>query len=274
MIRIAYLLLSGFVVIALYQSISGRGVFVEGDNMGTAVPAAAKALVPLFLVSLVIINALAVTSITTERDGRCLDLLLVTDISPREFIFGKLGGVFWVTKEMVLLPILLCVGLWAIGGLSLENLLYLLGGLLVMDAFVAALGLHCAMAYANSRNAISISLGIVFFLFLGVATCILMMISFRGSFQAQLAPFFAFILGGGVGLYVALGVRNPSAAIGFASLLVPFFTFYAVVSFLLYKPGFSFLAIASAYGFSTAAILIPALHEFDFAMGRTTAGED
>ncbi len=47
-----------------------------------------------FLVSLVLVNALAVTSITNERDGQALDLLLVTDLSPNEFMFGKLGGVF------------------------------------------------------------------------------------------------------------------------------------------------------------------------------------
>ena len=78
-------------------------------------------------------------------------------------------------------------------------------GLLVMDLFVAMLGIHCGMTYANSRVAIGVSLGTVFFLFLGITICILMMISFSGSFHVQLAPFLAFILGGGVGLYVSLG---------------------------------------------------------------------
>ena len=61
-------------------------------------------LVPLFLLSLVLVNAQAVTSMTSERDARALDLLLVTDLSPKEIVFGKLGGVFYNTKEMVLLP--------------------------------------------------------------------------------------------------------------------------------------------------------------------------
>ncbi|NIL96723.1 MAG: hypothetical protein GTO62_06180, partial [Planctomycetales bacterium] len=52
---------------------------------------------PLMVLSLVMINALGVTSITNERDGRALDLLLVTDLSPREFLFGKLAGVLYVT---------------------------------------------------------------------------------------------------------------------------------------------------------------------------------
>jgi len=100
------------------------------------------------------------------------------------------------------------------------------------------------------------------------------MISFSGSFQIQLAPFLAFILGGGVGLYVTLGARNPSAAIGTASLIVPFATFYAIVSFVKGYPLAVFLVTAAAYSFTTAAMLIPALYEFDFAMGRTTAAEE
>lgn len=70
---------------------------------------------PLFVLSLVLINALAVSSITTERDLGALDLLLVTDVTPQEFIFGKLGGVFYVAKEIVLLPLLLCGYLWWVG---------------------------------------------------------------------------------------------------------------------------------------------------------------
>src|SRR5690606_9536723 len=151
---------------------------------------------------------LGVTSITTERDAKAIDLLLVTDLRPKEFIFGKLGGVCWVAKEMILAPIVLGVILRISGGMTLENLIYLVGTLLVMDIFAAMLGIHCGMHYANSRSAIGVSLGTVFFLFLGVATCIVMMISFAGSFEIQLAPFLAFILGGSVGLYVALGIRN------------------------------------------------------------------
>jgi ABC-type transport system involved in multi-copper enzyme maturation permease subunit len=236
-------------------------------------PLGSAPLMPLMFVSLVMINALAVTSVSGERDGGALDLLLATDLTPKEFVFGKLAGVLWVAKEMVLLPILLCVYLWWRGGITLENLVYLIGGLSVMVIFVAMLGLHCGMIYANSRTSIGVSLGTVFFLFLGVVTTLLLMISFSASFQVQLAPFLAFILGGGVGLYVALGIRNPSPAIGAAALVVPFATFYAIVSFRLDMPLAVFLVMSAAYGFTTAAMLIPAVYEFDVAMGRTTGNE-
>jgi len=274
-IRVVYVLMALVVAAALYSAVSSGAVQRQGDELSTLVPAGAKPLGPLYLVSLVIVNALAVTSITNERDGRALDLLLVTDLSPREFVFGKLGGVMWVTKEMILLPVLLTCYLSFSGGLSLENLFYVVGGLAVMNIFVAMLGVHCGMIYANSRTAIGVSLGTVFFLFLGVVTCIVMMISFSGSFQTQLAPFLAFILGGGIGLYVTLGARNPSTAIAIASLMLPFATFYAITSFLLGYNLPVFLVTVVVYGFTTAAMLMPAIGDFDIATAaRSKVADD
>lgn len=273
-IRFAYLVLFAFAALGLHWSLTSETV-AGGNELATIVPAPAKPLTPFFLVSMVIVNALAVTSITNERDGRSLDILLVTDLSPHEFVFGKLGGVMWVTREMIALPLLLCLYLWWQGGVTLENLTYVVGSLAVLYVFVATLGIHCGMTYANSRTAIGVSLGTVFFLFLGVVTCILMMISFSGSFQTQLYPFAALILGGGVGLFVALGARNPSAAIIAASLFLPFATFYAIVSFVLGYTLPVFLVIGAVYGFTTAAMLVPALGEFNIAMGRArTAAEE
>ena len=273
-IRLAYGLLFALALVASYWVMQNEAALQTTTGLGSVVHASARPLVPFFVLSLVIINALAVTSVTNERDGRSLDLLLVTDLSPREFLVGKMGGVFWNTREMVLLPLALCLYVWWNGRLATENLCYVVGGLLVMNLFVATLGIHCGMAYANSRTAIGVSLGTVFFLFLGVLTCILMMISFSGSFQIQLAPFLAFILGGGIGLFVSLGARNPSAAIGTASLLLPFATFYAIVSFLMDQTLGVFLVTALTYGFTTAAMLVPALSEFDFAMGRSSTQEE
>jgi hypothetical protein len=129
------------------------------------------------------------------------------------------------------------------------------------------------MTYGNSGAAVATSLGTVFFLFVGVAVCMRMMVAFSGSFQAQFLPFFAFMVFGGVGLYMVLGVRNPSTAIGVASFACPFATFYAITSYLLDAPLAVFLATVAAYGFATAAMLVPAVSEFDVATGRTTAEE-
>jgi ABC-type transport system involved in multi-copper enzyme maturation permease subunit len=253
----------------LFQSLQSGELLGRSMLSDELLPSGARILAPLFLVSLVIINALAVNSITNERDGQALDLLLVTEISPWEFLFGKLVGVMYVAKEMVLLPLLLCLYVLTQGGLSLENFIFILVGWIVMTLFVSTLGIHCGMIYSQSRSAISVSLGTVFFLFLGIVTCMLIMISFRGSFGRQLAPFLLIILGGGTGLYLALGQRNPSPALALASFALPFLTFFAMTSYVLRNQELTVVSvITAAYGFATAAMLIPALSEFDFATGR------
>lgn len=233
----------------------------------------AAVLVPFFLLSLILVNTQAVTALTTERDAGTLDLILVSQVTPKEFIFGKLLGTLYNVKEVVLLPLLLCGYLYWQGRISAENCFYLIVGLAVLYAFAAMLGLHAGLTYGNSRNAIAASLGTVFFLFIGVAVCMRVMLAFSGSFQAQLHPFLAFMIGGGAGLYLALGARNPSNAIALASFACPLATFYALTSVFLGQTHLAFLALAAAYGFATAAMLIPAVDEFDLATGRTTLDE-
>ncbi len=268
LVRIAYL---GLCVLAAAMLAGTSGAATDPARLHSLIPADAQPLIPLMAVSLVLANALAVTSLTTERDGRALDLLLVSDLTPQEFLFGKLGGVLYNTKEMICIPLLLCGALWFDSRLTGEHLGYVVGGFLVMHLFVATLGIHMGMTYSNSRTAIGVSLGTVLFLFLGVATCMRMMIAFSGSFQVQLQPFLACMLGGGIALYYALGHRNPSTAIGLASFLAPAATFHAITSFVIGKPGTVFLVTTATYGFATAAMLVPALYEFDVATGRTTA---
>ncbi|OHB82742.1 MAG: hypothetical protein A2V98_16220 [Planctomycetes bacterium RBG_16_64_12] len=263
-VRLAYLVLFALSAASLYWMVESGSFAPKGGG--------AMALAALFLLSLVLVNAQAVTSLTSERDGRALDLLLVSDLTPKEFVYGKLGGAFYNTKEMIVLPMSLCAYLWYAGAVGLEDLVYLLVGSGVLYGFVAMLGVHAGMAYDNSRSAIGTSLGTVFFLFLGVATCMRIMLAFSGQFEVQL-PFLGLIVFGGAGLYLALGVRNPSTAIGLASFACPLVTFYAITSFFMNQNHLAFVAMVVAYGFTTIAMLIPAIDEFDVATGRTTIGE-
>ncbi|MCS7238637.1 MAG: ABC transporter permease [Thermoguttaceae bacterium] len=263
-LRLGYVLI--FAAIALLVHAMLRAGVLAAEGLG------GLALAALFLLSLVLVNAQAVSSLISERDGRTLDLLLVTDITPREFVFGKMFGTFFNSKEMILLPLALCVYLWWQGALVGLELFYLLVGLCVLFVFAAMLGLHVGMIYESSRHAIAVSLGTIFFLFVGVATCIWMMVAFSGRFEAQL-PFLGLIVFGGAALYLALGVRNPSTALGIASFACPLMTFYAITSFFLQQPHLVFVTIVGGYGFATAAMLIPAIDEFDVATGRTTVEE-
>ncbi len=275
MIRLAYIALFSMAVLGVYWSVSSGAALQRSRLTDELIPVSARILIPFFAVSFVMINALAVNAITNERDGQALDLLLATQITPVQFLLGKLLGVLYVTKEMVLLPIALTAYLWWQGGLTTENFGFTVGGLLVMNIFSAMLGIHCGMNYSQSRTAIGTSLGTLFFLFLGIATCMMIMMSFRGSFARQLPPFLAIILGGGTGLFVALGSRNPSPAIALAAFGLPFLTFFAITSFILRGQELVvFSVIIAAYGFATTAMIVPALSEFDFAMGRSRMADE
>ncbi len=245
-----------------------HGVMTE--NISATVSQLAGPLIPLFLLSLVLVNAQAITSQTSEKDGGTFDLLLVSDITPKEYVFGKLGGVLFNMKWVVLLPLLLCGYLYWQQALGLTSLFFLLVGLTVMYAFVAMVGVYIGMQYENTRAATATSLGVIFFLFVGIAACIWIMVAFSGSFETQLIPFSAFMVGGGIGLYVTLGARNPSGAIATASFILPIAVFYIITSMLLGKYMLVFAVLTGAFGFTTAAMLIPVVAEFDLATGRTT----
>tara|TARA_Y100000814_G_scaffold278995_1_gene241231 strand:- start:713 stop:1123 length:411 start_codon:yes stop_codon:yes gene_type:complete len=130
-------------------------------------------------------------------------------------------------------------------------------------------GVHVGMTYAESRKAVGVSLGTVLFLLLGIAVCMRMMMAVQSSFFYQLQAFSAFMLGGSIALYMALGLRNPSRAIGLACGIAPVSTFYVITSFIDQQFGGAFLVVVLTYGFSTVALLIPAIDEFDVATGRT-----
>jgi hypothetical protein len=244
------------------------------DLTDAAIPPAAKPIITLLVVGFILLNALAVTSLTSERDSRALDLLLVTDLTPKEIVFGKLGGAFYNAKEMILLPIALCAYLWFVGAISTENVVFVLCGIAVMNTFAAMLGIHLGMNYANSRTAIAMSIGTLLFLFLGVATCMRIMLAFSNSFQNQFTTFLGCIAGGSVGLHVVLNWRLGSNALTAVAASLPLVTVVAITSFLVGNYGTVFLLTAFAYGFASCAMLVPAIYVFDVATGRTTAREE
>ena len=234
----------------------------------------AKASVLVAVISLILINFQAVSAITSERDSRALDLLLASDITPKEFIFGKLFGVFYNTKEMIILPIGLCVYLLLAGAFDFEVWLYVVVGLLVLIAFASTLGLHAALAYDKTRSAILNSLGTIVFLFIGILVCIFLMLH-SGQFGSQVTSFVVFICAGTVGMYVSLAGRNPSTALAWVSFLCPSMTWYAIAHTLRADsdPLGSFLTISLSYGFAVLAMLVPAISEFDVALGRTVSAD-
>lgn len=269
--------------------------------------AAAYGLVPLAVVSMLLIASQSVTSITSERDGGALDVLLVTDISPKEFVFGKLLGVLWNTKEYFIPPLLLGIFYGVLGvegainkdskwgmellartdpagdtggrvGAHFLAMGLVFGGMVLLFAFVMALGLHVSLRLVNSRLAIVNTLGTVFFLSVGTLIAIYLIVINGGSFANQWLSFIGFLILGIGGLWWVLTGSKPSPALSLAAVACPIAMFYTVTSVLIAKPGsqesgnpvLPFFALAAAFGFTVYAMVFPLVTEFDVALGRTT----
>jgi ABC-type transport system involved in multi-copper enzyme maturation permease subunit len=231
------------------------------------------ALIPigLAILSLILVNAQGVTALTSERDTGALDLLLVTELTPKEFIYGKLYGILYNSKEMIALPVLTAIWMAFRGMLSGENLVFFLIDFLLLCHFAAMLGLHAAITYISSRTAVAHSLGTIFFLMVGILLCAFLITLNRQEVARQLLSFMIFIGAGSVALFGSLGAKNPSRAITLVALLTPFWTFYCITSLVNGDIMAAFLVSAGIYGFAILAMLVPAVGDFDIALGRTNA---
>jgi hypothetical protein len=241
---------------------------------------------------LLLVSAQAVTAITSERDIGALDLLLVTDLTPDEFVFGKLLGILYNTKEFLLPPIIF-TGIYAWRGMlaspppghpelafgkNLEAFLCIAVGMIVVMAFVMMLALHVALRTENSRLAVFNTLGTVFFLSIGTLVCIYLIL-INGRFEYQWLSFLAFIFAGVGGLYWVLCDLRPSSALTLASFACPFAVFYTVTTVIIGKPGtrestdplIPLIVTAFAFSFAIIGMLVPLRSEFDVALGRTSA---
>ncbi|GAC1468745.1 MAG: hypothetical protein NVSMB9_11720 [Isosphaeraceae bacterium] len=262
-IKGAYLLI--FVIgVALFHSLAS-GMESPFSTMLAMIP------VSLGILSLTLVNAQGVTALTSERDSGALDLLLVTELSPKEFIYGKLYGVLYNSKEMIALPLIWTLWLAYRGAMSGESAVFAIVDFLLLCHFSAMLGLHSAITYTNSRTAVANSLGTIFFLMIGILLCAYLIILSNKEFGRQLLSFLIFIGAGSVALFGSLGAKNPSRAIALVSLLTPFWSFYCVISLLNGEGLASFLVSMGVYGFAFLAMLVPAVGDFDIALGRTSA---
>ena len=286
LIKLAYGVVLALIVLFAAEALNAPG--------GRPAFAAAYGLVPVAVLSFLLVSAQAVTSVTSERDTGALDVLLVTDVSPREFVFGKALGVIYNTKEY-LVPPLLMVAWYALAGQftrpdpdagALANLstnaapsLAVATAMVVLFAFVLVLGLHVALRLVNSRLAVVNTLGTVFFISVGTLICIYLIVINGGSFGSQWLSFIAFIALGVGGLWWVLSADRPSPALSLGSFLCPVAMFYCVVNVMIARPGTEesadplvpLLTLVAAFGFTIAAMLVPLLSEFDVALGRTTA---
>jgi ABC-type Na+ efflux pump permease subunit len=261
--------------------------------------AAARGLVPVGILSLLLVSAQAVTAVTSERDSGALDLLLVTDLTPREFVFGKILGICYNTKEFLLPPLILAIVYACRAELAspsprllapeeyqsklfwknFEAVLCVLGGAIILFAFTMVLGIHVALRNEKSRLAIGNTLGTIFFLSIGTLICIYLIL-INGRFEYQWLSFISFLGAGITGLWWVLRADQPSTALTVAAWLCPLAVYYSVTNIMIGNPLtlestdplVPFLVTGGVFAFTVAAMLVPLLSEFDVALGRTGGG--
>jgi hypothetical protein len=283
LVKTAYLLVLGLICW------SALGPLFRGERVPYQ---AAYGLIPVSVLSLLLVAAQAATAITSERDTGALDLLLVTDLTPGEFVFGKLGGIIWNTKEYLFPPLILA-GVYAWFGclarppaghpelgpsMNWTAFVCVVGAGLVLQVFAMVLGMHVALRTLNSRLAVIHTLSTVFFLTVGTLVCIALIL-FNGRFEYQWFSFVFFVVAGIGGLWWVLNGSRPSGALTWASWFCPLGVLYTVMNILVARPGsqetadplLPFFVIAGAFGFTIAAMLVPLLSEFDVALGRVTS---
>ncbi len=289
LVKVAYFVVLGLICYSAFANVQGHEW------------AAARGLAPVAILSFLLISAQAVTAITSERDIGALDLLLVTDLTPKEFIFGKLGGILYNTKEFLLPPLILA-GVYAWCGwlaspapglqrqsvelfkadslvMNVQAFIAVCLAGLVLEAFAVVLGVHVALRTSNSRLAVINTLGTVFFLSVGTLICIYLIL-INGHFEYQWLSFILFLGASIGGLWWILSAERPSKALTLASWLCPLAVYYTVTNIAIGNPITHessdplapFLVMTIAFGFTIAAMIVPLLSEFDVALGRTTGG--
>lgn len=241
----------------------------------------AFALVPMMVLSFILVNAQAVTSITSERDLGALELLLVTELTPWEFVFGKVGGILYNAKEMIIPPLLFMCWLVWMNYIPIETFVFIMIVTLVLLLFIIILGIHIALSRVNTRLSIGMSLGTVFFIFVCTFLCIYL-IQIGGQFEVQITNFAFFLIIGIGGLWIVLSGDRPSSALFLAAILCPVGLFYSITNVLVGNvrtqgagdPLWPFLVVVGAFGFAIAAMAIPMLSEFHVAIASSVVVED
>ncbi len=194
---------------------------------------------------------------------------MVTDITPAEFVFGKLLGVLYVTKEMILLPMALLLYLGISGAMTIENTIFLntRRGVVVSVRDIAWHTRRYSLHRRPNGDA-------------GQPRDGVFLVCWRGDLHGDHGQFSRGI-SASTGTFLGddsrwrgrlvCGVGQSQSIVCDLRFIVllPLVTFYAITQFLLQRDhSFVLLAILAGYGFTMAAMLVPVISEFEVSLDR------
>lgn len=140
----------------------------DGDMAAARQSLSVVLMIELGLILLVATNT-AATAITKERESRSMDLLLVTPLTSKYVVRGKLRGLISFTIPLVAVPVF-SVLLFAVYGLierktppvvAIETPFEIAALLIAYSAAACMLGLHTSLHSKRTVQAVMISVGIV-----------------------------------------------------------------------------------------------------------------
>ncbi len=137
----------------------------------------------LLLSSLIVLSTTA-TMITTERENQTFDLLVVTGLSKKQIILGKLVSAIGFICFLIMATLPLLSICFILGGVSLQDIVIAYVSILTTLAAVGMVGIMASAIAKDSRKAQGLGFLIIFLLFLGIPWAIELIRAFTGRFSS------------------------------------------------------------------------------------------
>ena len=156
--------------------------------------------------------AMVVGSITTERENGTLDLMLVTRLSPWEIVLQKLFARLVPMMVLLSLTAPFMAVAYSLGGVSVGTIVLTLVGWLMCSLKIASMALLCSTVCKNTVGAFFVTYGLL--LGMSIVLPIMMMLAaeFLGPSILRFAQLFSFLpastfRGGGPGTMLAITIQ-------------------------------------------------------------------
>lgn len=168
----ANLLMGSVAVTAFFGESTAAGAMRAADY---SLPARCYMLMAyaLFGMILVAVPAIAGGSVSLEREGRTLDVLLTTNLNPWKIISGKLEGALSVVFLLAFSTMPAIALVLAFGGINVWDLFFLVLIVMLGGIYVGSIGIFCSVVFRRTTVATVMSYVIVLLLVAGtvLAAC-------------------------------------------------------------------------------------------------------
>ncbi|MHB9134158.1 MAG: ABC transporter permease [Armatimonadota bacterium] len=109
-----------------------------------------------------IVPALTAGAIVLERENRTFEFLLLTRLTSRNIVFGKVLSNLGFVALLLLCTLPVASIVFFLGGMSPGQVLWSLGLILAMAACLGAMGLYCSARFEKTSTAVAVAYALTF----------------------------------------------------------------------------------------------------------------